>query len=177
MKIAEKIGGIKKDKKTVTAVMILGIGGLLLIMLSSVLPEKKQNKNETANALHQNTETDSEAYCRETEQRLERFLSSVEGAGEVKVYLTVGTDERYVYAKEGKQSRSENKTEEEEKYVIIGGGSEKKALIETIETPEITGAVIACTGCDSPIVTERIYKAVSAALGISTGKIYVTKLK
>lgn len=177
MKIAEKLGSIKKDKKTVTAVMILGIGGLLLIMLSSVLPEKKQDKNESEKMIRQNTETDSDSYCRETEQRLENFLSSVEGAGEVKVYLTVGTDERYVYAKEGKQSRSENKTEEEEKYVIVGGGSEKNALIETVETPEITGAVIACTGCDSPIVTERIYKAVSAALGIPTGKIYVTKLK
>lgn len=177
MKISEKLGSIKKDKKTVTAVMILGIGGLLLIMLSSVLPEKKQDKNEAEKMIRQNTETDSDSYCRETEQRLEKFLSSVEGAGEVKVYLTVGTDERYVYAKEGKQSRSENKTEEEEKYVIVGGGSEKNALIETIETPEITGAVIACTGCDSPIVTERIYKAVSAALGIPTGKIYVTKLK
>lgn len=177
MKIAEKIGSMKKDKKTVTAVMILGIGGLLLIMLSSVFPEKTQDQtNETAAVLHQNAQTDSDAYCRETEEKLEKFLSSVEGAGDVKVYLTVGTDERYVYAKEGKQSFSENKTEEEEKYVIIGGGNEKNALIETIETPEITGAVVACTGCDSPIVTERIYKAVSAALGIPTGKIYVTKL-
>ena len=60
--------------------------------------------------------------------------------------------------------------------MIIGGGNEKNALIETIETPEITGAVIACTGCDSPTVRERIYKAVAAALGIPTGKIYVTKL-
>lgn len=177
MKIAEKIGSMKKEKKTVTAVMILGIGGLLLIMLSSVLPEKGRDKNsEPAAVLHQNSETDSDAYCRETEERLEKFLSSVEGAGDVKVYLTIGTDERYVYAKEGKQSRSENKIEEEEKYVIIGGGSEKNALIETIETPEITGAVIACTGCDSPTVRERIYKAVAAALGIPTGKIYVTKL-
>ena len=61
--------------------------------------------------------------------------------------------------------------------MMIGGGNGKSALIETVEVPEITGAVVACTGCDSPIVAERIYKAVSAALGIPSGKIFVTKLE
>ena len=54
---------------------------------------------------------------------------------------------------------------------------EANLKIETVETPAITGAVIACSGFDSPAVQEQIYRAVSAALGIPTGKIYVTKLK
>lgn len=176
MKIAEKIGNIKKDKKTVTAVTILGMGGLLLIMLSSFLPEKKQT-SRIQGSVSSSDLSDSAGYCHETEQKLESFLETIEGAGKVRVYLTVGTDQRYVYAREEKFSRSENKTEEEEKYVMIGGGNGKSALIETVEVPEITGAVIACTGCDSPVVTERIYKAVSAALGIPSAKIFVTKLE
>lgn len=176
MKIAEKIGSMKKDKKTVTAVMILGMGGLLLIMLSSLLPGKKQSGG-TQEYVSSSGFSDSADYCHETERKLESFLETIDGAGKVRVYLTVGTDQRYVYAREEKLSRSENKTEEEEKYVMIGGGNEKSALIETVEVPEITGAVIACTGCDSPVVTERIYKAVSAALGIPSGKIFVTKLE
>ncbi len=176
MKISEKIGSMKKDKKTVTAVMLLGTGGLLLIMISSLFSGKEE-KRGTAENIRSSDFTDSADYCRETERRLEGFLETIEGAGNVRVYLTVGTDQRYVYAREEKHSRSENKTEEEEKYVMIGGGNGKSALIETVEVPEITGAVIACTGCDSPIVTERIYRAVSAALGISSGKIFVTKLE
>lgn len=176
MKIAEKLGNMKRDKKTVTAVMILGTGGLLLIMLSSLLPGKKQS-GEPPETDNSSGFSDSADYCHETERRLESFLESIEGAGKVRVYLTVGTDQRYVYAREERLSRSENKTEEEEKYVMIGGGNGKSALIETVEVPEITGAVIACTGCDSPVVTERIYKAVSAALGIPSGKIFVTKLE
>lgn len=176
MKIAEKIGNIKKDKKTVTAVTILGMGGLLLIMLSSFMPEKKQT-GRIQESVSRSDLSDSADYCHETEQKLEKFLETIEGAGKVRVYLTVGTDQRYIYAREERSSRSENKTEEEEKYVMIGGGNGKSALIETVEVPEITGAVIACTGCDSPVVTERIYKAVSAALGIPSGKIFVTKLE
>ena len=60
---------------------------------------------------------------------------------------------------------------------MIGTNGSKSALIETVNSPEITGAVIACTGADSPLVQEAVYKAVSTALGVSTGKVYVTKLR
>jgi len=176
MKIAEKFVRIRKDKKALTAIMLLGTGGLLLIMISSFLPDKEKS-GEAVRSVSSTDFSDSADYCYETERRLESFLETIDGAGDVRVYLTVGTDQRYVYAREEKISRSENKTEEEEKYVMIGGGNGKNALVETVEVPEITGAVVACTGCDSPVVTERIYRAVSAALGISSGKIFVTKLE
>ena len=175
MEIPEKLKNMKKDKKMLTAVTILGITGLFLIMISSIIPEKKQQDESISQP--QRTMTDAESYCFETEKRLEGFLKNIYGVGDVKVYLTVGSDERYIYATEGKRSRTDEKSEEEEKYVIVGSGSDKSALIETIEIPEIEGVVVACTGCDSPVVQEQIYKAVAAALGISTGKIYVTKLK
>lgn len=170
MELIDKI----KSRKT-AAVTFLGVAGLLLIIISSVLPEKKQSAPPTTDLTINSVDTSD--YCRETEQKLEEFLKKIDGAGDVEVYLTIKSSERYVYAAEEKKVKSENKTEEEEKYVIIGGGSEREPLIETVEAPEVTGAVIVCTGGDSPIVEERIYKAVSSALGISTSKIYVTKMK
>jgi len=172
---AEKFRDLPRDKKLLTVVMFLGIAGLIFIMLSSIVPDKENNGIPEHNAVSESSGADS--YRIETEKRLENFLSSIDGAGNVKVYLTVGSDERYVYATEGKRSKSENKTEEERKYVMIGSGNEKSALVETVQTPVITGAVIACEGADNPAVQEQIYKAASAALGISTGQIYVTKLK
>ncbi len=174
MEIIEKIKNMQKEKRLLTAVTVLGMAGLLLIMISSLIPEGREEPEAAGTKA---LASYSESYCRETEMRLEEFLRSVEGAGEVKVYLTVGSDERYVYATEGKNSKSDNKTEVEEKYVIIGSGSDRSALVETVEAPEIEGAVIACTGSGSPVVEERIYKAVSAALGLPTSKIYVTKLE
>ena len=60
---------------------------------------------------------------------------------------------------------------------MTGGGGQREPLIETVQAPAITGAVVACTGCGDPAVEERIYRAVSAALGIPTSRIYVTKMK
>lgn len=176
MAIRDLIKSISGDKKMLTAVTIFGATGLCLIMLSSVMP--KDSGNEKKSELSQTqASVSAEEYRIETEKRLTDFLENIEGVGEVKVYLTVGSEEEYVYATEGKTSKSDNKTEEELKYVMISESGSKSALIETVNTPEISGAVIACSGCGSASVQEEIYNAVSKALGISTSRIYVTKLK
>lgn len=175
MAIRELIKSMRTDKKALTAVTVLGAAGLCLIMLSSILPDDNDKKEKKAEP--QSVSSVSESYCLDTEKRLTEFLQNIEGVGEVEVYLTVSGEEEYVYATEGKTSISENKTEEERKYVMIGGSSDKTALVETVKAPEISGVVIACSGCDSAVVQEKIYKAVSTALDIPTSRIYVTKLK
>ena len=174
MEVIEKIRELLKNRKWAVFMTVCGTAGLLLIMISSLLPDKKAAPAVKA---ERQSVCDTAAYCMDTEKRLEAFLSEIEGAGEVKVYITVGSEQRYVYATEGRHSRSDNKTEEEEKYVIVGGGSEKNALIETVEAPEITGAVIVCGGGGDAAVREQIYKAASAALGIPTAKINVAKIR
>ena len=175
MEVAEKFRDLPKDKKLLAVVMFLGIAGLIFIMLAAVIPDGKST--DTAEYSQAKGVNSTEDFRIDTEKRLEEFLKNIDGAGDVKVCITVATDQRYVYATEGKRNQSGNTTEEEKKYVIIGNGSEKTALVETIQPPAITGAVVACSGYDSPAVQEQIYKATSAVLGISTGKIYVTKLK
>lgn len=176
MEIADKLKSMKKDKKRVTVITALGICGLFLIMLSAVIPDDKESSAKEG-TVQRAESVDTDGYCRETEQKLADFLSSIDGAGRVRVYLTVGSGERYVYAEEGRLSSSGDKTEEERKYVMTDGESGRSALVETVRCPEITGAVVACSGCGDPAVCEKIYKAVSAALDIPTGKIYVTKLE
>ena len=152
-------------------IVILGIAALMLILLSALIP-----KNDTETLPPVQEEFDTEDYCCHVQQRLEEFLGNIEGVGRVSVLINVAGSQEYIYASEGRQSRSENKSEEETKYVMIGNGSEKSALVETVRMPEITGVVIACTG-DSPAVREQVYRTASAALGIPTTKIYVTKMK
>lgn len=175
MEVVEKAKELLKERKWAVFMTICGSAGLLLIMMSSLLPDKKAAPEPIKE--QRQSVCKSLDFCRDTENRLADFLMNIDGAGEVRVYLTVGSEARYVYATEGRYSRSENKTEEEEKYVIVGGGSDKNALVETIEAPEITGAVIACSGGGDAAVREQIYKAASAALGIPTAKIYVAKIR
>ncbi|MBR6967521.1 MAG: hypothetical protein IKH78_03220 [Ruminococcus sp.] len=174
MEINERLKDYFKEKKWTALMIICGAAGLFLIALSSLVPEKEaaQSRNTDRNE----NSFSVKDYCRETEQRLEDFLEGIEGAGQVKVYITVGSGERSVYAREERKIRSDNKTEEEEKYVVIGNGSDKKALVETTELPAVRGAVIICSGGDSAEVRERMYKATAAALDLPTGKIYVAKL-
>lgn len=173
MAICELIKSMKNDKKALTAVTVLGIAGLCLIMLSSLFPDSE--KKEAVKPMQSNHYT-SEQYCNETEKKLAEFLSNIEGVGDVEVYLTVIGDEEYIYAKECKSNISGDKQEEEYQYVMIGSSSDKTALIETVKAPQISGAVIACSGCDSPAVSEKVYKAAATALCIPTSRIYVTKL-
>ncbi len=175
MEIAEKARELIKNRRWAVFMTVCGCAGLLLIMISSIVPGRGAPERSVSEI--KSCSVDAEKYCRMTEEKLERFLADISGAGAVKVYITVGSDQRYVYATEGRKSRSSDRSEEEEKYVIIGSGSEKNALIETVEVPAITGAVIACEGGESPKVCEQIYKSVSAALNIPTSNIFVTKLR
>ena len=173
MEWAEKARELIKERKWAVFMTVCGITGMLLIMISSLIPDKYTiNEDKTADS-----RVMAEDYSLTLEKRLSDFLCRIDGAGEVRVYITAGSSERYVYATEGRQSRSDNKTDEEEKYVIIGSGSERNALIETVESPRVTGAVVLCSGGDSPVVCERIYSAVSAALDLPVGRIYVSKLR
>ncbi len=172
----EKLKELIKERKWAFFMTVCGILGMLLIMLSALLPKDGQDKQKSEPEKSMSTSEAAE-YCTMTENRLESFLCSIDGAGEVKVYLTVGSTRRYVYASEGRQSRGESQSEEEKKYVMISSGNEKNALIEKVENPEITGVVIACDGGGSASVREQMYRSVSAALGIPTSKIFVTKLR
>ncbi|MBQ9956590.1 MAG: hypothetical protein IJO99_03390 [Ruminococcus sp.] len=174
MEIIKIFKGLSKDKRAVTAVTLLGISGLGLIMLSSLIPEKSDSKSSSEKGESGYT---AEEYREETEKRLESFIEKIEGVGEAEVYLTIAGEEKYEYATEGRTMKAENKTEEEHSYVMTGASGNKTALVETVNFPEISGAVVVCTGGNSPLVQETVYEAVSTALGIPTGRIYVTKLR
>lgn len=173
MGLGKKVREMVKERKWAVFMTVCGVTGMLLIMISSLVPDR-DNINESQAA---ENHIKVEDYSLTLERRLSDFLCKIDGAGEVRVYISIGSSERYVYATEGRQSRSDNKSDEEEKYVIIGSGSERNALIETVENPKITGAVVLCSGGDSSVVCERIYNAVSAVLNLPIGRIYVSKLR
>ncbi len=173
MEIVEKLKEIAGNKRSAAGIVLLGAAGVFLLILSGFF-----DGGDEAEIVEVKPYTDvAQSFCRESEERLEAFLENIEGAGEVEVYLTVASGERYIYASEKKLTESENKHDSEEKFVLVGGSSSREPLVETVRTPEITGAVIICRGCGSPVVEERMYKAASAALGLPTADIYVTTMK
>lgn len=176
----DKITSVLKEKllneKGIKLIVILGIIGILLIMISSFIPEKKESTEKNS----KNLDT-SDIYREETEKKLAEILSSISGVGEVRVMLTVESTEEYVYAEEVKQSKTgnvDNKSQQNEnKLVLIEQNGQKEALVQQIKKPTVSGVVVVCEGGGNAAVCESIYKTVSTALGIPISNIYVAKIK
>lgn len=176
----DKITSVLKEKllneKGIKLIVILGIIGILLIMISSFIPEKKESTEKSSKSLDT-----SDVYREETEKKLAEILSSISGVGEVRVMLTVESTEEYVYAEEVKQSKTggvDNKSQQNEnKLVLIEQNGQKEALVQQIKKPTVSGVVVVCEGGGNATVCESIYKTVSTALGIPISNIYVAKIK
>ena len=160
-------------KKPVFLKAAVAVGVLMIIM---ILVWDFSDSDETARTDYTENEISfqsADLYAKETEEQLRSILMSIEGVGKANVMLTINSTEEYVYAETIKQGTSQS----ENSYVIIDKGSEKEALVKKINNPSISGVVIVCEGGDDPRVCEKIYKAVSTALDISTSRVYVTEMK
>ena len=108
---------IKTNKKTFIC-FVAGLLGILLIFLSEAFP-KLPNKNIENEKLYT-------SYSKETEEKLADIISSVDGAGKTKVFLTIEESEEYVYAQNISSDKKENTGENEDKEYVIVDGSEGK---------------------------------------------------
>ena len=168
------------------AIIALGTIGLLLIFLSSFLPtdtgEKKAEKTDEPPP----TASDSaEDYRKTLEQELGAIISAIDGAGSVRVMITMDSTTEDVFAVDRSESENRSGSEssdeqsvqrsEENEYVIIKGkdGSEQ-TVVKKQKMPEIRGVLVVCTGGASAVTREKVTAAVAVALGISQSRVMVT---
>lgn len=97
-------------------------------------------------------ELTAENYQNVLETELEAMVENVSGAGESKIMLTLDNSYEYVYLDDGETLRK-------------------------INEPEIRGVVVACEGGESAVVKEEVCKLLTTVLGVSSTKVYITKLK
>ena len=150
--------------------IVVGVIVMLLILISDLSESDTSRADVSNNTI--NFEA-SDIYSEDIEKQLCSILETIEGVGKADIMLTLTSTEEYVYAETMKQGSSQSEND----YIIIDKGSQKEALIKKINNPAISGVVIVCEGGDDPRICERIYKAVSTALDISTAKIYVAEMK
>lgn len=97
-------------------------------------------------------ELTADNYQNVLETELEAMVENVSGAGESKIMLTLDNSYEYVYLDDGETLRK-------------------------INEPEIRGVVVACEGGESAVVKEEVCKLLTTVLGVSSTKVYITKLK
>ena len=112
----------------------------------------------------------------ELEEKLEKALSQVEGAGEVTVVLTLEGGPRQVVARDTSSKWSGEETQEESTVVLAdqGSGSERAVELQQL-SPGYRGALVVSPGAGQPQVRLALTQAVSALTGLGADRISVCK--
>ncbi len=151
-----------ENRRLLVIPILLLIGSYLLLSPGGTKASRKGDTSDQAQ------ETFS-AYEQSLEKRLESLLSCVEGAGKTQVMVTLESTQLNVYATDVRDSMGGM----EQTHILLEDGG---ALTETVETPEVGGVAVVCEGGGNATVAAQITEIVSSLLGLSTGRISVTKM-
>jgi len=169
--------------------LVLLAGGIFLLVCTSSWFAPKQEApavpDDTENA-DVNGELSQEE--KQLEQRLESILSSVAGAGDVEVTITMASGAEHFYAQNHSRqdrtieeqdkaggNRQTTEVTEEDNLVLVGaasGGNQEPVLIKSTR-PEIAGVLVLSEGARDPALREELVQAVVTVLDIPVHRVSV----
>lgn len=170
----ERITAFLKGKNGIRCLVILGVAGMILILLSEWWPFGRDKKEETVT-------TDTAAYVEALEERLTATVSRIDGVGNCRVMLTLENGVKYVYASE-ERSGSDYKTEgdtlskaddNESSVILVQTDDGYEGLLVTELQPTVKGVVVVCEGGGEAVVQERVKAALCAVLNITDKRVCV----
>ena len=148
-------------------ILILLIGLVLMLLPTRKEPNDSQQEQTTV-------KEEQEALS----QQLETILSTVSGAGRVRVVLTVAAGEEVIYqTNEDHTTNDSAVTRRSETVVISDNDRNETGLIKNKNAPVYRGALVVCDGADTASVALAMVDAVSKVTGLSTDRISVLKME
>ena len=170
-KLLQKAGAQLKKYRYAALILLLGLALLLF-------PTKKESGEEAVSEPEAASPTEPEASL---EERLEKLLTEVDGAGRVRVMLTISRGEETVYqTNETTEQRTTDSGTEQVVTVttvlVPSGSSTEEALPVTVTGPVYLGAVIVAEGGGLASVRLDLTNAVSSLTGLGADKITVIKM-
>ena len=162
MDIVKKLTG----KKGSAVIAILAAVGVLLIMFPKGDGEEKVHKSDTYVQIT--------TYTEKLEEKIRSLCSAVDGAGNVCVLVTLECSSEFVYADNRTESVDSAGSSYSSDYLIIEDKNGSSPVTLTEIYPKIRGVAVVCDGGDVPTVRSKLTNLLSAALGISTGRISVS---
>lgn len=197
----------KLKKENFVVIFLIGI---LLLVIAWPIKSEKTQKEETKSGItdiksgiigitdedadisltESNLQNDflTQGYAEYLEYTLEELLSTMEGAGRVKVMITLNASGESIVEKDTGTSRtsstevdsaggSRNSADvsETEETVYTGSGAEEP-FVKQIIYPRIEGVVVCAEGGGNATVNKNITEAIQALFGIDVHKIKVIKM-
>lgn len=173
--IFKKIEQFYKSKYFGLSMIVIAIISALLILFI--------DSSSTASIDKMNDENE---YTEILEQRINKIVSKIEGAGKTFSMISLENTYESVYAKEFEKELSSKTTTGEntdnnsaenyrEKIEKLEKDSGEQAIEITKILPKISGVIIVCEGGDIPLVKSEIKTAISTVLGINEIDVCVLK--
>ncbi len=174
----------KSHSKFIRYLLIFLLIGIFL-MLFNFDPNNSTSKIEGTNSRRK---TDKPYLTLEEmiENKLERILSQIQGAGEVVVDITLESGSEYTYARDYQNSKKlitegdgSSKTRRTENYdnkndvIILNKNGGEKALVKKEIKPKIRGVLVIAEGAEDSYLKALLMKAVKVGLGVPSYKIVV----
>ncbi len=171
-KTLEKIKSKLFESRYVVLVLLVGLVLLLLPTSSGDRPSEDADGGETA---------PTGLSVEDAERRLEDILSLIDGAGQVRVLLTLDSDGERVLARESQKSvdsrDGESSEETSDSALVVQKGSGQSGEVEVKYIyPRYRGAVVVARGAGSAAVREALTDAVSSATGLGPADITILKM-
>ena len=160
---------INKLKSIKNIEIILAIAAVCIVLL--VYFSGNKNLNNTINSV-ENLQTTE--YVADIENRLNNVLSNINGAGNVKVMVTIESKSQEEYAtntetKTSTSSSGTTTTTTKEEVVII----QNKPLVVNESLPKIKGVIVVAQGASNVNVKLELLKAVQTLLEIDANDIEI----
>lgn len=193
--LTQWIKDMKLDDGKKEKVLILFLSGVFLLLIATPVSkmsgtsEKKKEKNVVSDTTEELENEEKEAYIEGLENKLEQTIAGMEGAGNVKVMITLKDkgekilDKNRPYESQREQTKEENKEMEVEKIadsqetVLVEKEGDTQPIVIQERYPDIQGVVVVCDGGDDNVLTLKIKEAVQALFSLDAHKIVVCKSK
>ena len=150
----------------------------LLVFLLGVVLALVPGRTKKAEAQQLTTETADTVFdLSAVQKQMEALLSAIDGAGRVRLMLTLSSGERVVYQTDSRTVTASGSTTQETETVFRQSGSEKEPAVQSVVYPQYQGALVICDGAERASVRLAVIQAVSSLTGLGSNKIAVVKMK
>lgn len=179
----------KKIENLVVLIIILIVTIIAINYIWTDKNDEESSKQNTTNKQLATSEETTSTNNSDLEGRLEKILKSIDGVGNVKVFVNYSETSQVVamYNENTKQSSTEEtdtsggvrtiqQTDTQKEVVYNDESGNKTPVTEKIINPKIEGAIITAEGASNSSIKANIISAVEAVTGLATHKIQVFEM-
>ena len=198
----------KKQNDKKEKCIIFALAGILLLIVCLPVKQKEETKNNTSYSNEKNAKITSsqekegqtgaiadangaDSYVEGLEQELEALLQCMEGAGKVRVMITLKSTSEEIVEKDrpanrsntaendgagGSRSINDMDSEEETVFITDSEGRQIPYVRKTMQ-PVVEGVAVLAEGGGKETVRQNISETIQALFGIDANKIKIAKMK